>query len=93
MNRAIYACDVGSTRPQEDGQPNFAWAKVIPSDPNSRVVGSSNILDLTNTYNAIFVAFRWCKSWDGTSKFIGDSSRYVLLRRRASGQTRHALPC
>jgi hypothetical protein len=47
MKRAIYACDVGSTRVQSDGRPSFAWARVDPDDSGLRVVGSRQIRELT----------------------------------------------
>jgi|SRR5579862_6797382 len=30
IRRTIYACDVGTTRPQRDGFPSFAWARIDP---------------------------------------------------------------
>jgi len=42
LGRVIYAVDVGSTRCEAGRTPNFAWARVDPTDPSS-VVGSSDI--------------------------------------------------
>jgi hypothetical protein len=47
LSRAVYAVDIGSTRCEAGQTPNFAWARVDPSDPSS-VLGSSDIEKLAD---------------------------------------------
>jgi len=44
MKRVVYACDIGSTRPQgRNGRPAFAWARLLPNEGSKLVQGSSGI--------------------------------------------------
>ena len=52
MNKAVYACDVGSTKPGHGGDVRFGWARAVQSIGTTAVSGGADIDELISSMRA-----------------------------------------